>query len=151
MSSATLGGRPEASFKVRHTKKHKNHSEFLGATHFVKKIEARLQRKSGSLPHTPWFLLASLCLGTSLLLFCDGSALRPFGRWARAMGTGRLQCWVVEIVCSRKTTRGAKAVCLCMIQPFIMSVFQNLGSRCFFQVSGVFFFRNPVDNFAGLR
>ena len=36
-------------------------------------------------------------------------------------------------MCSRKTTRGAKAVCLCMIQPFIISVFQNLGSGCFFR------------------
>ena len=58
---------------------------------FGKTLEARLQRNRGSLPHTPSFLLGSLCLGTSLLIFCDGSALRPFGRWARAMGTGRLQ------------------------------------------------------------
>ena len=48
-----------------------------------------------------------------------------------------------------KTTRGAKAVCLCMIQPFIISVFQDLGSVVF---SGLRrFFRNPAENFAGLR
>ena len=54
--------------------------------------ETRLQRKRGSLPHTPWFVLGSLCLGTSLLIFCEGSAaLMQFGRWERAMRTGRLQ------------------------------------------------------------
>ena len=37
-----------------------------------------------------------------------------------------------------KTTRGAKAVCLCMIQPFIISVFQNLGSGCFFRSPAFF-------------
>ena len=52
-------------------------------------------------------------------------------------------------VCSRKTTRGAMAVSLCMIQPFIISVFQNLGSGCFFRSPA--FFRNPAENFAGLR
>ena len=31
-------------------------------------------------------------LGHKLFLFCDGFALRPFGRWARAMGTGRFEC-----------------------------------------------------------
>ena len=47
------------------------------------------------------------------------------------------------------TTRGPKAVCLCMIQPFIISVFQNLGSGCFFRSPALF--RNPAENFAGLR
>ena len=37
-----------------------------------------------------------------------------------------------------KTTCGAKAVCLCMIQPFIISVFQNLGSGCFFRSPAFF-------------
>ena len=41
-------------------------------------------------------------------------------------------------VCSRKTTRGAKAISLCMIQPFIISVFQNLGSGCFFRSPAFF-------------
>ena len=72
-----------------------------------------------------------------------GSALRPFGRWARAMGTERFECG------SRRTARGAKAISLCMIQPFIISVFQNLGSGCFFRSPA--FFRNPAENFAGLR
>ena len=52
-----------------------------------------------------------------------------------------------------KTTRGTKAVCLCMIQPFIISVFHCFSEswiRMFFQVSG-FFFRNPAEHFAGLR
>ena len=48
-------------------------------------------------------------------------------------------------MCSRKTTRGAKAVCLCMIS----SVFHHLGSGCFFRSPA--FFRNPAANFAGLR
>ena len=61
-------------------------------------------------------------------VFCDGSALRPFGRWARAMGTGRFDRAPEEL-----HTRGAKAISLCMIQPFIISVFQNLGSGCFFR------------------
>ena len=38
-------------------------------------------------------------------------------------------------VLQKRTTRGAKAICLCMIQPFIISVFQNLGSGCFFRSS----------------
>ena len=42
-------------------------------------------------------------------------------------------------VFQKKTTRGAKAVCLCMIQPFIISVFQNLGSGCFFKSPAFFF------------
>ena len=41
-------------------------------------------------------------------------------------------------VCSRKATRGAMAVSLCMIQPFIISVFQNLGSGCFFRSAAFF-------------
>ena len=42
-----------------------------------------------------------------------------------------------------------KAGSLCMIQPFIISVFLNLGSGCFFMSPA--FFRNPEENFAGLR
>ena len=41
-------------------------------------------------------------------------------------------------VCSRRATRGAKAISLCMIQPFIISVFQNLGSACFFKSPAFF-------------
>ena len=41
-------------------------------------------------------------------------------------------------VCSRRITRGAKAISLCMIQPFIISVFQNLGSGCFFRSPALF-------------
>ena len=41
---------------------------------------------------------------------------------------------------------------LCMIQPFIISVyFQNLGSGCSSRFSACFFFRNPGKHFAGLR
>ena len=98
--------------------------------------ETRLQRKRGSLPHTPWFVLGSLCLGTSLLIFCEGSALRHFRRWARATGTGRLQCWVVEWVCSRNTTRGAKA--LVYNPTFHHDCFSKSCIRMFLQVLGVF-------------
>ena len=52
---------------------YKNHGEPLCKK---KQLETRVQRNRGSLPHTPWFLLGSLCLGTSLLIFCDGSALK---------------------------------------------------------------------------
>ena len=41
-------------------------------------------------------------------------------------------------VCSKGTTRGAKAISVCMIQPFIISVFQNLGSGCFFRSPAFF-------------
>ena len=72
-------------------------------------------------------------LGHKLLIFCDGSALRPFGRWARAMGTGRFECAPEKLLAAQR-----QLIPLCMIQPLIISVFQNLGSGCFFR-SPVFF------------
>ena len=67
------------------------------------------------------------------------------GQWEREGSSAGLWNECVP----EKTTCGAKAVCLCMIQPFIISVFQNLGSGCFFRSPA--FFRNPAENFAGLR
>ena len=102
-----------------------------------------MQRKRGSLPHTPWFLLGSLCLGTSLLIFCDGSALRPFGRWARAMGTGRFECAPEKLLVAQRQ---------------FACVWSSLLSSLFFRIldpdvfSGLRrFFRNPAEKFAGLR
>ena len=135
-SSATLlGGRPEASFKET-----LRSIRIMESNPLCKKntLETRLQRKMSSLPHAPWFLLGSLCFGTSCLYFV--MVIRKMGE---GNGNGKVR------VCSRRTTRGAKAISSCMIQPFIISVFQNLGSGFF---SGLRrFFRNPVENFAGLR
>ena len=56
------------------------------------------------------------------------------GQWEREGSSAGLWNECVP----EKTTRGAKAVCLCMIQPFIISVFQNLGSGCFFRSPAFF-------------
>ena len=122
-SSATLlGGRPEASFKET-----LRSIRIMESNPLCKKntLETRLQRKMSSLPHAPWFLLGSLCFGTSCLYFV--MVIRKMGE---GNGNGKVR------VCSRRTTRGAKAISSCMIQPFIISVFQNLGSG--------FFFRSPA-------
>ena len=135
-----LGGRgPEANQKI------------LESNPLCKRAsETRLQRKRGSLSHTPWFVLGSLCLGTSLLIICcEGSALRHFRRWARAMGTGRLQ-WLG-----------------CGMTVFQKNDSWRKGSLLVYDPSGFFtildpdvfsgrrrrrhFFRSPAQNFAGLR
>ena len=109
--------------------------------------ETRLQRKRGSLPHTPWFVLGKSLLGHKfayiLWRFCCSYAISEDGKgqWEREGSSD----WVLEWVCSRKTILGAKVVCLCMIQPFIIWVFPNLGSGCGLQVVGVSFFRNPAE------
>ena len=80
------GGRPEASIK-----------ETWRATHFVtKNFRDTVAEKEGFLATYSLVSSWKSLLGHELLTFCDGPALRPFGRWARAMGTGRLQCWAVE-------------------------------------------------------
>ena len=56
------------------------------------------------------------------------------GQWEREGSSAGLWNECVP----EKTTCGAKAVCLCMIQPFIISVFQNLGSGCFFRSPAFF-------------
>ena len=61
------------------------------------RLTNELQKERGSLPHTPGFwVLGSLCLGTCMLLHCHGSALRPFGKWARTRKARRFQLLVVE-------------------------------------------------------
>ena len=125
-------------------KKHKEAKKSWRATHFVKKyFRDTVAEKDEFIATCSLVSSWKSLLGHKLLILCDGSALRPFGRWARAMGTGRLEC------APEKTIRGTKAISLCMIQPFIISVFQNLGSDVF---SGLRrFFRNPAEHFAGLR
>ena len=59
---------------------------FWRASHCVKNLKDTAAKKEG---HTPGFVLGSLCLGTCLLIFCDGSALRPCGRWARETENGK--------------------------------------------------------------
>ena len=52
-------------------------------------------------------------------------------------------------MCSRKSNRGAQAFCLCMIQPFIIWVFQNLGSGCGFRSPA--FFSESAGKFCRMR
>ena len=85
MSSATLlGGRPEATFKET-----LRSIRIMESNPLCKKnaLETRLQRKMSSLPHAPWFLLGSLCLGTSCLYFVMALLLSHSedgrGQWER--------------------------------------------------------------------
>ena len=140
MSSATLlGGRPEASFKET-----LRSMRIMKSNPLCKKtLERHGCRERGVPCHILLgFFLGSLCLGTSCLYFVI-SALRPFGRWARAMGTGRFECAPEKLLAAQRQ---------------FACVWSNLLSSLFFRIldpdvfSGLRrFFRNPAENFAGLR
>ena len=140
-SSATtlLGGRPEASFNET-----LRSIRIMESSPLCKKntSETRLQRKRGSLPHTPWFFLGSLCLGTSCL-YCVtvlllGHSEDGRGQWERE-GSSVLQ----------KNYSRRKGSFLVYDPTFYHLFFRILDPDVF---SGLRrFFRNPAENFAGLR
>ena len=100
-SSATtlLGGRPEASFnETLRSIRIMESSPLCKKKHFRDTVA----EKEGFLATYSLVFSWKSLLGHKLLILCDGFALRPFGRWARAMGTGRFECAPEKLLAAQR-------------------------------------------------